>query len=59
MKIKVILTVVAALFLGVGCMSTCVIGPVANKDSSLNVSAGTEGVSVTLPLVKVGVSVAE
>jgi len=55
-KIKITLTIVAALFLGVGCASTCVVGPDANKDSYLDVSASTKGASVTLPLVKAGVS---
>ena len=60
MKIlKVTLTTVAALFLGVGCASTVTVGPDANKDSYLSASASTKGASVTLPLVRAGVSVTD
>ena len=40
-----------------GCSSTMTLGPQANKDKCLNVSAGWNHVGVTLPLVKVGAKV--
>ena len=40
-----------------GCSSTMTLGPQANKDKCLNVSADWNHVGVTLPLVKVGARV--
>ena len=46
------MTVGALLFVASGCTSTLCVGPKANKDGCLNVSANTGGVGVTLPWVK-------
>ena len=57
MKKLVTLTVGTLLFVASGCSSTMTLGPQANKDKCLNVSADWNHVGVTLPLVKVGASV--
>ena len=35
-----------------GCSSTVTLGPKANESAVVGVTAGTEGASVTLPLIK-------
>ena len=52
MKTLVTLTVGTLLFVASGCTSTVTLGAEANKTQVLGASAGEEGVSVTLPLVK-------
>lgn len=51
MKTLVTLTAAIAL-LTLGCSSTVTLGPKANDTKILGASAGEEGVSVTLPLVR-------
>ncbi len=51
MKTLVTLTAVTAL-LTLGCSSTVTLGPKANDTQILGASAGEEGVSLTLPLVR-------
>ena len=57
--IKITLIVAAVSLLGAGCASTVTVGPKANKDSYLGVSADTKSASVTVPFVKAGVSKVE
>tara|TARA_A100001037_G_C14785463_1_gene472228 strand:+ start:268 stop:477 length:210 start_codon:yes stop_codon:yes gene_type:complete len=57
MKTLVTLTVGTLLIVASGCTSTMTVGPKANKDSNLNVSAGWDHVGVTVPFVKAGVKV--
>ena len=52
MKTLVTLTVGALLFVASGCTSTVSLGTKANETQVLGASAGEEGVSLTLPLVK-------
>ena len=52
MKTLVTLTVGALLFAASGCTSTVTLGAKANESQILGASAGEEGVSLTLPLVK-------
>ena len=54
MKTKVTLTVGTLLFAAImiGCTSTVTLGPKANKAEVIGATAGTSGVSLTLPLVK-------
>ena len=54
MKAVVILSIGALLFVASGCSSTMTLGRKANEKKCLNVSAGWDHASVTLPLVKVG-----
>ena len=57
MKTLVTLTVGTLLFVASGCTSTLVVGPKANKEKCLNVSADWNHVGVTLPWVKAGTKV--
>ena len=52
MKTLVTLTVGALLFVMSGCTSTVTLGPSANDAGIVGVSAGQDGASVTLPLIK-------
>ena len=52
MKKLVILTVGTLLIAASGCTSTVTLGAKANESKLLGASAGGEGVSLTLPLVK-------
>lgn len=52
MKTLVTLTVGTLLFVASGCTSTVTLGPSANKDGVVGVSAGQSGASLTLPLIK-------
>jgi len=52
MKTLVILTVGTLLFAVSGCTSTVTLGAKANESQIMGASAGQEGVSLTLPLVK-------
>ena len=52
MKTLVTLTVGALLFAASGCTSTVTLGAKANETQLLGASAGEEGISLTLPLVK-------
>jgi hypothetical protein len=52
MKTLVTLTVGALLIVASGCTSTVTLGAKANESQILGASAGEEGVSVTLPLLK-------
>ena len=52
MKTLVILTVGTLLFAVSGCTSTVTLGSKANESQVIGASAGQEGVSLTLPLVK-------
>tara|TARA_Y100000593_G_scaffold95031_1_gene198557 strand:+ start:10206 stop:10409 length:204 start_codon:yes stop_codon:yes gene_type:complete len=52
MKTLVTLTVGTLLFVASGCTSTVTLGPSANKDGVVGLSAGQSGASVTLPLIK-------
>ena len=56
MKKLVTLTVGALLFAASGCTSTVTLGAKANEAQLLGASAGEEGISLTLPLVKGEVS---
>ena len=49
---KTLVTVAAITLLSMGCSSTVTLGPKANKSQVIGASAGQEGVSVTLPLLK-------
>jgi hypothetical protein len=49
--IKKSLLIVAAVALA-GCSSTVTVGPEANTESYLGVTAGAQGAAVTLPFVK-------
>ena len=51
MKTLVTLTAVT-LLLATGCTSTVTLGTKANESQIVGASAGSEGVSVTLPLLK-------
>ena len=57
MKKLVTLTVGTLLFVASGCSSTMTLGPKANEEKCLNVSADWNHVGVTLPWVKVGTKV--
>ena len=61
MKTLTMSLIVGALFLASACTSTVTLGPKANEASIVGASAGTDGVSVTLPFVKgeVGTSASE
>ena len=54
MKRKVTLTVGTLFFAAImfGCTSTVTLGPKANEKEVVGATAGTSGVSLTLPLVK-------
>jgi len=52
MKTLVTVTVGALLFAASGCTSTLTLGPSANDSDVVGVSAGQDGASVTLPLIK-------
>ena len=52
MKTLVTLTVGALLFATSGCTSTVTLGPSANESAVVGVTAGQDGASVTLPLIK-------
>tara|TARA_Y100000593_G_scaffold56456_2_gene105325 strand:- start:8020 stop:8235 length:216 start_codon:yes stop_codon:yes gene_type:complete len=52
MKTLTTLLVAGVLFLTSACTSTVTLGPKANETSVVGASAGTDGVSLTLPLVK-------
>ena len=50
---RVLVTLVgAALFVASGCTSTVTLGPKANESTVLGASAGTDGASLTLPLLR-------
>jgi hypothetical protein len=50
---KTLVTLIAAItLLTLGCTSTVTLGPKANESKLLGASAGQEGVSLTLPLVR-------
>ncbi len=50
---KTLVTLIAATVLFVtGCTSTVTLGPKANADTVLGATAGTDGASLTLPLIK-------
>ena len=50
---KTLVTLIAAItLLTMGCTSTVTLGPKANESKLLGASAGQEGVSLTLPLVR-------
>lgn len=57
MKTLVTTIGVALLLSASACTSTVTIGPKANQATCLSATAGTKGVSVTLPLVKAEVAV--
>ena len=52
MKTLVTLIVGASLFVASGCTSTVTLGPSANESAVVGATAGTEGASLTLPLIK-------
>jgi hypothetical protein len=52
MKPLVIVTVGMLLFAASGCSSTVTLGPKANENEVLGATAGTGGVSLTLPLLR-------
>ena len=52
MKRVMVTLVGASLFVASGCTSTVTLGPKANESTVLGASAGTEGASLTLPLVR-------
>jgi len=56
MKKLVTLMVGMSLFAVSGCTSTVTLGPKANETAVVGASAGTDGASLTLPLVKGEVS---
>jgi len=50
---KTLVTLIAAItLLTMGCSSTVTLGPKANESKLLGASAGQEGVSLTLPLIR-------
>jgi len=53
---NIVILIVGTLFLASGCTSTVTLGPQANEDAVVGATAGTSGVSLTLPLVKGEVS---
>ena len=57
MKKLVMLIIGASLFAASGCTSTLTVGPKANKEKCLNVSADWNHVGVTLPWIKAGTKV--
>ena len=59
MKTLVTLTVGTLLFAASGCTSTVTLGPSANEDAVIGVSAGQSGAAVTVPLVNATVSPTE
>ena len=52
MKKLVTLTVGTLLFVASGCTSTVTLGPSANESAVIGATAGQDGASVTLPLIK-------
>ena len=56
MKTLVTLMVGMSLFAMSGCTSTVTLGPKANESTVIGLSAGTDGASVTLPLIRGEVS---
>jgi hypothetical protein len=52
MKPLAIVTVGMLLFAASGCSSTLTLGPKANETKVLGASADTDGVSLTLPLLR-------
>jgi hypothetical protein len=52
MKPLAIVTVGMLLFAASGCSSTVTLGPKANENEVLGATAGTGGVSLTLPLIR-------
>jgi len=52
MKTLVTIVVGTLILVASGCTSTVTLGPKANTDSVIGASAGTDGASLTLPLVK-------
>ena len=59
MKKLVTLTVGALLFAASGCTSTVTLGPSANEDAVVGVSAGQNGAAVTVPFVNATVAPSE
>ena len=57
MKKLTMLIIGASLFVATGCTSTLTLGPKANKEKCLNVSADWKHVGVTLPWIKAGTKV--
>jgi len=57
MKTLVTVTLGTLILMASGCTSTLTVGPKANKEKCLNVSAGWNHASVTLPWVKAGTKV--
>ena len=53
---KYLIIITGALFVASGCSSTVTLGPKANESSVVGLSAGSDGASVTLPLLKGEVS---
>ena len=53
---KYLIIIAGALFVASGCSSTVTLGPKANESSVVGLSAGSDGASVTLPLLKGEVS---
>jgi hypothetical protein len=56
MKTLLIVSIGALLFATSGCTSTVALGAGANEDKVIGASASTDGVSITLPLVKLTTS---
>ena len=56
MKTLVTLTIGTLLLVASGCTSTVTLGPSANESAVVGASAGTDGASLTLPLIKGEVS---
>ena len=54
MKKMFLITAGALIFMASGCSSTVTLGPQANKEKCLNVSADWNHVGVTVPWGKVG-----
>ena len=49
---KKTLTYIGMVALATGCTSTLTLGPKANDSAVIGATAGAEGASVTLPLIK-------
>jgi hypothetical protein len=56
MKTVIILTLTTFVVAMSGCTSTVTLGPKANESAVIGVTAGTDGASLTLPLVRGEVS---